>query len=210
MQILKALLFNFILLLLLSAIGMILTPFERSSGEEFSNNRIYYTRVELLDIYWKNALIHIDNSGCKINFNNLALCHKYTKRGSKGIKRKYNTTIRKLPTGLTGSNLIKIQSVKEPGKQLSLPRILYTNCRSLNIWKLAELQVCAEIHQPELICLTETWLDDEKQQTININGYSNYFSNRKNRTGGGVGIMTHEKLSTNFLSAYITPTFSAI
>ena len=50
----------------------------------------------------------------------------------------------------------------------SHPIVLYTNCRSLNNWKLDELTLYAHTHKPHIICLTETWIDDTKEQSTNI------------------------------------------
>lgn len=87
--------------------------------------------------------------------------------------------------------------------------ILYTNCRSLNIWQLAELNSYVEIHKPNIICLTETWLDAHKQQIIQIPGYDNHFSNRKNRIGGGVCILSSTDFHATCLTTHGTRVFSA-
>ena len=50
------------------------------------------------------------------------------------------------------------------GKLSALPTILYTNCRSLSQWKLEELNAYSELHQPDFICLTETWLNADKEK----------------------------------------------
>ena len=91
-----------------------------------------------------------------------------------------------------------------------LPTILYTNCRSLTQWKLEELAIYAELHKPDLICLTETWLTADKEEARCIDGYKNFFCNRKNRIGGGVAILAAYNLSVTHLSSHTTRTFSAI
>jgi hypothetical protein len=58
--------------------------------------------------------------------------------------------------------------------------------------------------------LTETWLDQDKQQLINIDGYDIHFSNRKSRLGGGVCILSSTRLAGTFLSAYTSKTLSTI
>ena len=74
--------------------------------------------------------------------------------------------------------------------------MFYTNCRSLNQWKLDELKVLTEINKPNVICLTETWLDNNKQSTARIDGYVNHFAHRKGRVGGGVAILVSNKLTS--------------
>ena len=88
--------------------------------------------------------------------------------------------------------------------------MLYTNCRSLNTWKLSELEVSTKLHSPDLICLTETWVDTTTQQTISIDNYQNYFSHRLDRRGGGVGIRVHHNINPVLLSCHTTPTVSTI
>ena len=130
-----------------------------------------------------------------------------TKLGKKAGKRTRNRQkqdiIRK-PT-----NLLAAPIDRKCQQSKFLPTILYTNCRSLNVWKLAELNSYAEIQKPNIICLTETWLDAQKQQLISIEGYDNQFSNKENRIGGGVRILTSSDLNASCLSTYTTRTISA-
>lgn len=51
-----------------------------------------------------------------------------------------------------------------------------------------ELAIYSEIHAPEIICLTDTWLDAAKEKARQKQGYESYYCHRKNRIGGGVGI----------------------
>ena len=88
--------------------------------------------------------------------------------------------------------------------------MLYTNCRSLNHWKLEELSVYAEIHKPDVICLTETWLDKNKESARQIVNYDNHFCHRKGRLGGGVAILTSNVISCKELCSNTTSTISAI
>jgi hypothetical protein len=88
--------------------------------------------------------------------------------------------VRFINCGSLNNNNIPVPLIKKKNVTHT-PSLLYTNCRSLNTWKLAELEAYAEIHKPSIICLTETWLNDDKQQTVNINGYKTHFCHRKNR-----------------------------
>ena len=91
------------------------------------------------------------------------------------------------------------------------PTILYTNCRSLNRWKLEELANMTELHQPGIICLTETWLKDTKSDDLKaFNGFTAHITNRVDRIGGGVAILTADSLSAKCVESYTSTTLSAI
>jgi exonuclease III len=138
------------------------------------------------------------------------LYHK-TKRGKRAGKHTKPTQAnRHNNRGVQLSNLIQVPIIKKPQQSIHLPSILYTNCRCINTWKTEELKSYTEIHQPRLICLTETWLDKAKQQVINLDGYETHFANRKNRTGGGVCILSCSKLGATTIATYTTTTVSAI
>ena len=129
---------------------------------------------------------------------------KLGKKAGKRTKNRQKQDIIRKPT-----NLLAAPIDRKCQQSKFLPTILYTNCRSLNVWKLAELNSYAEIHKTDIICLTETWFDAQKQQLISIEGYDNQFSNRKNRIGGGVRILTSSDLNASCLSTYTTRTISA-
>ena len=134
-----------------------------------------------------------------------------TRRGKRASKHtKPQIARRDYKRGAVLSNLIQVPIHREPQQPTYLPTILYTNCRSLNTWKLEELKTYVTIHKPNLICLTETWLDQDKQQLINIDGYDNHFSNRKNRLGGGVCILSSTNLGVSVMSAHTSKTLSTI
>ena len=136
---------------------------------------------------------------------NKSLTHKRTRRGCKA-GRKHKRTVRVTKCINTPSKH------QQRGKNVNalLPSLLYTNCRSLNEWKLSELAVLAELHHPQIICLTETWLTENKEQARQLVGYQNYFCHRKNRIGGGVGILVADNLPTSIISSHTTTTYSAI
>ena len=69
----------------------------------------------------------------------------------------------------------------QPPKELS---IIHFNARSL-LPKFDELCVLVESNQPDIICITETWLcTDVLDNEISIPGYNTYRQDR-NRHGGG-------------------------
>ena len=113
--------------------------------------------------------------------------------------------------GVNASNLVEIRTVKAlKSTSPKLPSIYMTNCRSLNQPKLDELRNIATTHSPELICLTETWLDDAKTPQTTIQGYSGYFSNRTDRIGGGVAMFVPTYMPVTLLSSFTTTTVSSL
>ena len=67
--------------------------------------------------------------------------------------------------------------------------VLQINCRSLpkNFISI-ELLLTNLIDKPTVICLSETWLNNENCNYYNIPGYNFYCKNRQNKLGGGVAI----------------------
>ena len=75
----------------------------------------------------------------------------------------------------------------EPGKQISLLKILYTNVQSLPS-KLNELEVAADILKPDLILLTETWLNSSvSNAALSLAGYVLQSDLRVDKTESGIG-----------------------
>ena len=100
------------------------------------------------------------------------------------------------------------QSVHVNKLRGKLSTILYTNWRSLSQWKLEEMKAYSELHQPDFICLTETWLNADKEKARQLDGYNNFFC--KNRIGEGVGILARERLKVTHLTSHTTKTFLAL
>ena len=130
------------------------------------------------------------------NSSDKSLSRKRTRRGRKAGQK--HNKITSAPKTTRGRNVAW------------LPTVLYTNCRSLNEWKLVELELLSQIHQPQLICLTETWLTQEKENSRQLNGFQSFYCNRKNRIGGGVGILAAQDVPTSIVSSHTTDTYSAI
>ena len=182
---------------------------------------ITYRRGDILQLNSRsnsiNGLHIVDNSLfrqlSRHSYNGL---HKRrpTKRGVRAGKRTKKTTCQRRSFSAITSEIVPTtvntkQTARRVRDNVFLPSILYTNCRSLNTWKLAELQSYAEIYKPGLICLTETWLDDNKQEIIQIDGYENHFANRSKRIGGGVAILSSTHLGASIISTHKTRTLSA-
>ena len=132
------------------------------------------------------------------------------KTGCRAGKRNLHHHIRTSNQQRLPSKLTPILRSNHNKRGALLPCMLYTNCRSLNTWKLSELEVSTKLHSPDLICLTETWVDTTTQQTISIDNYQNYFSHRLVRRGGGVGILVHHNINPVLLSSHTAPTVSTI
>ena len=82
-------------------------------------------------------------------------------RGTRAGRSKHPTPFGIKYTIKRISCLQTIQAKKAAGK--TLPNVLYTNARSLNATKIDELQTYATAHKVEVICISETWLDAQKE-----------------------------------------------
>lgn len=133
-----------------------------------------------------------------------------TKRGCRGGKQRKLRKPKDYCRGINTDNLIHVKLQKTPKQRATLPSVLLANCRSLNNWKRLELQACVVTHSPDVICLTETWLDNAKEQSSFINGYSSHFSHREGRIGGGVAIYITNALSSKTVFKYTSKTLSTI
>ena len=72
--------------------------------------------------------------------------------------------------------------------------ILYYNARSL-MFKVDELRIVSEAAKPEIICVVETWLDnDVSNHELSLCNYE-LFRRDRDRHGGGVAIYVHSALS---------------
>lgn len=101
-------------------------------------------------------------------------------------QRNQTRPLGQFPRPTANSTITIKRSPEQPRNKPYLPTILYTNCRSQNQWKLFELDSYTKIHKPDIICLTETWLDEAKESSCKIDGYQGHFCHRKNRVCGGV------------------------
>ena len=76
--------------------------------------------------------------------------------------------------------------------------VLYFNVRSL-LPKIDELRALSQVHKPHLICITETWLDNQiLDSEVCIDDYD-IVRHDRNRQGGGVLIFVAQSLSYNVL-----------
>ena len=99
-----------------------------------------------------------------------------------------------------------LERLKRRGSRFPLPTITLTNCRALNTAKQEELRTLVEhdyeFRRCNLMCLTETWLDETK--SIDIPGFTAIRNDRDNQAarkkghGGGVCMLVSDRWATNF------------
>ena len=73
-------------------------------------------------------------------------------------------------------------------KQLS---VLHLNVRSiLNNEKFDALKIFLHLTgvQWDIVCVSETWLNEDAEKSRYLDGYTAFFENRNERTGGGVAV----------------------
>ena len=110
------------------------------------------------------------------------------------------------------NDIPETKETKEPNKpKYQTPSVMLTNCRSITLDKIDELNLIIEEKSPQVIMLTETWLTEEKESTRLIEGYNLHASHRdKKRIGGGVAIFTHQSLNTKTVYKKTTTRYSTV
>ena len=93
---------------------------------------------------------------------------------------------------------------------LTAPSVYYTNCRSLNQEKLADLRQYTVRYDPDVICLTETWFTQEREDNSQIPGYNLFCSNRVKRIGGGAAIYIRSSINAKVIERCDSSTVSAV
>ena len=135
------------------------------------------------------------------------------------VRRATATCNYQLSRGITYRHLVPVQraSTTETTPKLPTardhainPSLLLTNCRSINQTKFRELESVAKQNRPDLICLTETWMTEDKVPLIEMDGYQLFTSNRKNRIGGGVAIYTQDQLNASQVAQFTSATLSTL
>lgn len=79
----------------------------------------------------------------------------------------------------------------------SFLRIFYLNARSLNS-KIEEIQTIITSTKvvPDIIAISETWIPNDSIEYFKMNGYISFLAGRKDKKGGGVGILVKQNLGT--------------
>lgn len=192
---------------------MILTSHKSSTQDKPADVSLIYTRTQLLEIQDRNCLL----GGHLLQLHSNALLRKLstinrkpTRRGSKGVKRRL-TKLKVKQTGVNEVNLVRVPiTVTKELSHHDLPSIFMTNCRSLNQHKCNELELVIKDYSPDIITLTETWLTNDKECTINFKGYNRFTVNRPIKIGGGCCILAKSTISAGILTKLETDRVSAL
>ena len=101
----------------------------------------------------------------------------------------------KIPSRTHG-NLITVSSkTQNENKKTFVPKILLTNTMSLTP-KIDEVSCFMKIHNPDVACITETWLHGLIDEScLYIDGYNFIFKNRSVGCHGGVGLYIKNSIS---------------
>ena len=80
-----------------------------------------------------------------------------------------------------------------------MPKILLTNTMSLTS-KIDEVSCFMKTHNPDVACITETWLQGSIDEScLYIAGYNFIFKNRSGGCHGGVGLYIKNSISFKYL-----------
>lgn len=120
--------------------------------------------------------------------------------GNTGRKDSEKATTDRAP-GSAGSNSLndinKLNCTDVPNEKL---KIVYTNARSLGN-KLDELFSFFSLSNPDILAITETWLNDEfRDGTVTPKGYKVYRRDRQeynDKRGGGIAIFVKQELKVS-------------
>lgn len=92
------------------------------------------------------------------------------------------------------SNCIKPNVVDPVSNFISLPNILLLNARSI-AGKIDELVYISSEINHQIICITETWLDESvPSESLSLPNYDIIRADGSGRKGGGVALYVHETL----------------
>ena len=82
--------------------------------------------------------------------------------------------------------------------------MLLFNARSI-INKFDELCISLSIFKPGLICVTESWMNDDIEDSLfHIEDYNLLRNDRVGRRGGGVCAWVHERFSPHIVSPFLS------
>ena len=76
-------------------------------------------------------------------------------------------------------------------------KIIQWNCKSVHaVGRLSELKVLVDTKKPHIACISETWLNENKNP-VNIKGYKTFRKDRPRGHAGGLLFLIREDLSFN-------------
>ena len=121
--------------------------------------------------------------------------------------RNYNKS--QITPSTTYSNLITVPfKTHNIDKRTFVPKILLTNTMSLTP-KIDEVSCFMKIHNPDVTCITETWLQGSIDEScLYIAGYNFIFKNRSGGCHGGVGLYIKDSISFKCLDHLQHPVLS--
>ncbi len=97
-------------------------------------------------------------------------------------------------------------------KTLKSLTLFYTNARSL-LKKRDELIVYVKTENPDIICITETWLnisDKHLISEVNIPGYNMFLNCRENKRGGGVLMYIKDYINATEINRISSAAYEAV
>ena len=189
-----------------------------------SDATLRYNRTRLLELRGnfdiKNSLKTVLNeAGLLINKEKP---RKKLRRGTKGRRKPKPTTCSQRAT-LTAPGDPRVITSNHDGHQhqrsttttnqprYEHPSIFYTNARSLNINKKADLEHYAISLKPDIIAVTETWLTNRNEDNGEINKYNMFTAHRCNsRIGGGVCLYVADTINATKIDSMVSKTNSAV
>ena len=74
--------------------------------------------------------------------------------------------------------------------------IIHFNSRSLNCNFTKIKDYLNQFTMFDVVAISETWLDEEKETDVRLEGYELYTTNRLNRKGGGVALLVNSELKS--------------
>lgn len=165
-----------------------------------SSSRIHYSRSELLRLRHHN--LPISRSQHRSLWYFRLLQENFPTGVTKQLRNGQHRTDQTPDLAVSGESteclrLVKLRKPQQP--QSAAPSILLFNSRSL-FNKLDDLKIRVISCQPDIICITETWLDESvNDNAILLPGYSLIRQDRDSR-GGGVLLYHKSALSVSVLS----------
>merc|ERR1712035_276981 len=88
---------------------------------------------------------------------------------------------------------VEVKHIEKDGKCDNL-RVMYTNIDGV-LSSILELRDYLRLNKPDVVCITETKLKEEIHIQFQDEGYNMWRRDRKNKSGGGVAILTKANIN---------------
>ena len=114
-------------------------------------------------------------------------------------------------TGLNFRNSADMRNlINVPIIEYNMPRIILTNPRSI-CNKMDELSVLVKEHQPDIVCITESWCrEDIPDEALNTAGYVNFRKDRTEKPGGGILCMIRNNIMVKHWNELEVPNIESL